>query len=1168
MACYYIVISSTHLSNGHFRNIKGVFRGPLCKNGNKNLDYAEKERTMAKALEDLKANFYCKLCDKQYYKHQEFDNHINSYDHAHTQRLKELKQREFARNVASKLRKDERKQERALRRLHELAEQRREVQCAPGSGPKFRSTTVAVEGSSREAGCEENAEGSQPATALDTGAQNGASNTSSSRQVQWPYTGKAKKQMHRQKIAFSISLPKKASIRLESSAAVFCENTEEGLADRSSRQRLQAAAAELNLLSTPAVEKALNYRETIYGADTQEDLVSQENVCTQTHTTSEVSNQASPEVTSDLCALLVYSADVSSPCISPSTFPFHLNDAGIVLHMEDSQESLKCEETEKKCETVQEVGSEPRAHGTGAMEPRHPLSDPPSSNETTAATPSCVRNEVDMGSGAPLPFTKPSQPFCSVLSKDGSTVLQWPSEMLSFTRVVPSLSFSCNPLHFDFRASRNRTEQGTGGARTSETNNLTLSQKPDDGTESGGPETPLHFDKHIEQPAHDSENSPGRTDSYLPGSSGHQDLSASMGGRDDHFENDRAGCLRQLKRYGKQKQKCFRKPSKKWTHSCKRAPDKSWDRNSRREYRSHKRRRRRRREMCKGAGRYDSETEKSTNFHKQPECWDGFDSQFCSNTLQQVQPLDESKQSPQNQEENSSDASKVDTTGSGRWKAAGGINGTAGSQPPSSGNHSNGGVPQGHNKINVQDASVRQADFIESCIPLPQTEKHSTMEAQSPCCSQTLHQDCPLKRKRASLSDEGEEARQPPVACHSSAGRSDGLELLDVSESDSRICCRLERIRKRQRVSLANPSLVTDRRAVEDERAMLTVAAESITVSSAIQHPALQKTLTNVLEKEMNERPKSPDKVFCVDGGHDSCLFDSLTQGLQIEKCTGRTGGPSSAQNRAGCPRPSHHESTLTRDLRTIENMSMRSESHLESKAEISNTQDHNPPSTKANGFQQEVKVAMQQNSESMSLGKSFQHNSQSQPLKRHLGLAGQEVKLSREGLRFENASGAFLSSQQGFQHPSDTMEKHRLLQAQAQRRALRPQARFHGKLKPVLSGPPIQVPSPILHPVHLPPPMSSTSITIRHTILQHHATLLQPQPHLFSQVFPITPPSLAAEMCPPVRPAFMPPPELSVVAPTGLHPVAMTFHALPRPGVFSPILSPHPALFPLQPLF
>ncbi|KAL1259572.1 hypothetical protein QQF64_010149 [Cirrhinus molitorella] len=31
MACYYLVISSTHLSNGHYRSIKGVFRGPLCK---------------------------------------------------------------------------------------------------------------------------------------------------------------------------------------------------------------------------------------------------------------------------------------------------------------------------------------------------------------------------------------------------------------------------------------------------------------------------------------------------------------------------------------------------------------------------------------------------------------------------------------------------------------------------------------------------------------------------------------------------------------------------------------------------------------------------------------------------------------------------------------------------------------------------------------------------------------------------------------------------------------------------------------------------------------------------------------------------------------------------------------------------------------------------------
>ncbi|GCB77890.1 hypothetical protein scyTo_0016762 [Scyliorhinus torazame] len=41
-------------------------------------------------------------------------------------RLKELKQREFARNVASRSRKDEKKQEKALKRLHQLAELRKQ----------------------------------------------------------------------------------------------------------------------------------------------------------------------------------------------------------------------------------------------------------------------------------------------------------------------------------------------------------------------------------------------------------------------------------------------------------------------------------------------------------------------------------------------------------------------------------------------------------------------------------------------------------------------------------------------------------------------------------------------------------------------------------------------------------------------------------------------------------------------------------------------------------------------------------------------------------------------------------------------------------------------------------------------------------------------------------
>ncbi|XP_061531743.1 G patch domain-containing protein 8 [Phycodurus eques] len=142
-ACYYLVISSTHLSNGHFRRVKGVFRGPLCTTAA--CESPERaERALGCSVEDLKSIFYCELCDKQYLRHQEFDNHINSYDHAHKQRLKELKQREFARNVASKSWKDQRKQEKALRRLHQRAQLQQERQRSQGRTYELRSTVRLV----------------------------------------------------------------------------------------------------------------------------------------------------------------------------------------------------------------------------------------------------------------------------------------------------------------------------------------------------------------------------------------------------------------------------------------------------------------------------------------------------------------------------------------------------------------------------------------------------------------------------------------------------------------------------------------------------------------------------------------------------------------------------------------------------------------------------------------------------------------------------------------------------------------------------------------------------------------------------------------------------------------------------------------------------------------
>lgn len=58
---------------------------------------AEKERSMAETLTSMLRSFYCELCDRQYTKYSEYDNHINSYSHHHNQRLKDLKQYEAGR---------------------------------------------------------------------------------------------------------------------------------------------------------------------------------------------------------------------------------------------------------------------------------------------------------------------------------------------------------------------------------------------------------------------------------------------------------------------------------------------------------------------------------------------------------------------------------------------------------------------------------------------------------------------------------------------------------------------------------------------------------------------------------------------------------------------------------------------------------------------------------------------------------------------------------------------------------------------------------------------------------------------------------------------------------------------------------------------------------------
>ncbi|XP_031226663.1 zinc finger protein 804A isoform X2 [Mastomys coucha] len=468
MECYYIVISSTHLSNGHFRNIKGVFRGPLSKNGNKTLDYAEKENTIAKALEDLKANFYCELCDKQYYKHQEFDNHINSYDHAHKQRLKELKQREFARNVASKSRKDERKQEKALQRLHKLAELRKETVCAPGSGPMFKSTTVTVrenlnEVSQRESvdpinnqqdliHSEEKRRDGTTALAETESASNCTANNCQ--------TGDQTQAVHRHRIGFSFAFPKKALVRLESSsAAAFSEYSDESSSvekEFSRKTRFVPGTCHLQLLS-PTCE--LLSSEEKANTSPPEEVTCTDKPTAQTEEMKITSNENNTLLTTSLCQLQLPECSDVDTCQNSALFEDQVSMEALTVN-EDGLVSKSNPDIREKnptvpndCTSAQTTTEEnTTTNDVTKMETGNKIGQEP-------LTPSSVAEERVRLQKRPDVCKRQCDPFVPVLNKLGSTVLQWPSEMLAYTTTEPSISYSCNPLCFDFKSTKLNNSQ-------------------------------------------------------------------------------------------------------------------------------------------------------------------------------------------------------------------------------------------------------------------------------------------------------------------------------------------------------------------------------------------------------------------------------------------------------------------------------------------------------------------------------------------------------------------------------------------------------------------------------------------------------------------------------------------------------------------------------------
>ncbi|KAK1173218.1 G patch domain-containing protein 8-like [Acipenser oxyrinchus oxyrinchus] len=445
-------------------------------------DYAEKEKAIAKALEDLKANFYCELCDKQYHKHQEFDNHINSYDHAHKQRLKELKQREFARNVASKSWKDEKKQEKALKRLHQLAELQKQSECGPGSGPMFRATTVAAEDQQQERTFTDKDDGNGDRYIL-IGDGKYMAGTTSNNPLELPVT---REQLHKsfgkigiqlatdynnQRAGVSFCFSKKAQMKLESSASVFSDTTEEAndreeLHSQKGKQIAETFRAHIPSPGDPADDKEPKEQQM---DNTTQNKQEKDPEFYQSVTTRSITDKGD-------FPLIVFTGSFENTDL----------DKGLPGLSHSPEADLDNNESNaSNCFAARDNSSkDTHAEGDSSYQQRKVLIEEFIDTEPGTMTfdSDKVKPEESLGSisvvddecafkqacGESSRVTKTIGPFLDVLNKDGSTVLKWPSELLLHTKTEPCISYSCNPLYFDFKHSRKKhiTQDGTLSVET------------------------------------------------------------------------------------------------------------------------------------------------------------------------------------------------------------------------------------------------------------------------------------------------------------------------------------------------------------------------------------------------------------------------------------------------------------------------------------------------------------------------------------------------------------------------------------------------------------------------------------------------------------------------------------------------------------------------------
>ncbi|KAM4600359.1 uncharacterized protein znf804b [Polymixia lowei] len=470
------------------------------------------DRAVGCSVEDLKALFYCELCDKQYLRHQEFDNHINSYDHAHKQRLKELKHREFVRNVASKSWKDQRKQERALRRLHQLAQLQQETQRVTGRMCGLRAVRTESQQEDREA---DQRDPSRPETSTHTQSSPSTQprTTPLRRQpehpCQPPYTDP--KPARRRSPSPSLggtspalvpaSSAEPQAVNPQSRLSLYTQPPLPGRAGDGGRlgvsfcfsrrgPRLEPAASVFSDLEEEEREKREKMRERRKGImeDIDEEVGASEERGVGTHSGSP---EQKPQSSSD---------DPGPRGTEPIFCSEAMKEEG-----REAGEGRSVSPYNQARETDSSPASQTQTQPTiwRTVLPEHLAALCHTHNEHTGRE--TAREQAREGERA-------GRRYVCVLGKDSSTVLRWPVSLLNFTKSEPRLSYSCNPLYLNPQLAADRPAKITEAEVESNQNHRSpLSQESNSGVpasltpetrsclDGAGDELRAHRDKEPEE---------------------------------------------------------------------------------------------------------------------------------------------------------------------------------------------------------------------------------------------------------------------------------------------------------------------------------------------------------------------------------------------------------------------------------------------------------------------------------------------------------------------------------------------------------------------------------------------------------------------------------------------------------------------------------------------